>query len=365
MGAAQSGPQGPLGPSGPPGVSVKNANVDTDGNLLFTMSDKSTYGPFPIVPNSANASLLSDSLGNNSKFAGFVSSSLATNKTFALTLGKTLDSTNVATALSSDSSFQSSMSDRLSGNATLGNLVANAIGQSTTLISSFKESLASTSGSFINNIANLLTTNPEYSNKLIGKPGSIKNPLSFLGVQGGGVDALKENAYAGSLFCYTTSGNILCDTPSNGDLNVEGSICFGPKGKKWCMSVDGSGTMHMAYNNAPHDKANSGHFMFTTDGNIRLNRSRSGFDGGWVGDSIGILNDKTRNIREDGGINGISGHIFYPQTFSELWNNVVRKDKTYFIKMRGQSLSDQGSGGGSAQFNWNTGPWEEATFQEK
>jgi microcystin-dependent protein len=44
----QQGPQGPTGQQGLPGIGISSANMDTAGNLIFNKTDNTTFGPFMV-----------------------------------------------------------------------------------------------------------------------------------------------------------------------------------------------------------------------------------------------------------------------------------------------------------------------------
>ena len=128
MGQGQSGPIGPQGPQGAQGipgtpgqqgpqgsagVGVKSANVDTTGNLLFTMTDNTNYGPFPIVANAANANIISGYLAGNQTFAGNVSNALSSNSGFGAMIAAGVDPVKLSTALGLNTSFVGNVSSNL------------------------------------------------------------------------------------------------------------------------------------------------------------------------------------------------------------------------------------------------------------
>jgi len=370
------GTPGQQGPQGSAGVGVKSANVDTTGNLLFTMTDNTNYGPFPIVANAANANIisgylagnqtfagnvsnalssnsgfgamiaagvdpvkLSTALGLNTSFVGNVSSNLVNNNAFTTAVGANINPQTLTTSMISNNAFQTNIANILAPNATLGNTLAGAIGSNAALVNQLENSLASSTGNFITNMANLLTNTPMYAQALQGPPGSISNPQSFLAPKQNS-NAAVNTAYTGSVFCYTTGGNVLCNTPNNlnftnawmsttdpvnnvseisndtgnyktlmlvgnksgdqktrkvdvwdqlnvhGTLNVDSGLCIGTTGttgNKWCFTPDPNGNFLNIIRNGAQNNPDQGFFQLTGDGNLWLNRSTAR---GWVADNI-------------------------------------------------------------------------------
>lgn len=208
------GPTGQLGPQGPSGLSVKKAIVNDNGELSFIMSDESIIGPFPVVANSANAKLISGYLGNNASFSSSVATTLSKNDDLITAIGGKVDNTVVANTLLANTVFKNSLGGIIAANPTLGPSVAAGIASNQSLVNKLQDALSSPTGSFIDSLANILSS-VKYRDNLKGEAGTVSDPQSFLGTQGVRVDTAKQNAYKGSLFCYTTNGNIICNTPNN------------------------------------------------------------------------------------------------------------------------------------------------------